>query len=125
MFVSPLSHPLRDTREPLYGARVNLTSEITVQHLAAVIPALLSPEVVQADHYFIPNPAGTGLSPVWDFRTNQILHGQENAVFAGKGAGSVVPPVDPPLWPSQWTHGQTKNISVEYFSQYWFFGGSL
>jgi hypothetical protein len=56
---------------------------------------LLSPEVIQADHYFIPNPTGTGLSPVWDFRTNQRFLGQENAVFVGKGAGSVVPPVDP------------------------------
>jgi hypothetical protein len=85
----------RTIQEPLYDAWVNLTSEITVQHIAVVIPALLSPEVIQADHYFIPNPTGTGLSPVWDFRTNKKFLGQENAVFVGKGAGSVVPPVDP------------------------------
>jgi hypothetical protein len=84
-------------QELLYDAWVNLTSEITVEHLTTVIPALLSPEVVQVDHYFIPNPAGTGLSPVWNFRTNQKLHGQGNAVFVGKGAGSIVPPVGPPL----------------------------
>ena len=86
----------RTIQEPLYEAWVNLTSEITVQHLKAVIPALLSPEVIQSDHYFIPNAAGTGLSPVWDFRTNQRFQGQENAIFVGKGVGSVVPPVGPP-----------------------------
>lgn len=86
----------RSIQEPLYEAWVNLTSEITVQHLTAVIPALLTPEVIQADHYFIPSATGTGLSPVWDFRTSQKFHGQDNAVFVGKGAGSVVPPVDPP-----------------------------
>ena len=80
----------------MYEAWVNLTSEITVQQLAAVIPALISPEVVQSDHYFISNAAGNGISPVWDFRTNQKFQGQENAIFVGKGVGSVVPPVDPP-----------------------------
>jgi hypothetical protein len=87
--------PFGTIQEPLYDAWVILTSEITVQQLTAVIPALLSPEIIQADHYFIPNPAGTGLSLVWDFRTNQKFHGRENVVFVGKGAGSVVPPVDP------------------------------
>jgi hypothetical protein len=83
-------------QEPVHAAWVNLTSEITVQHLTAVIPALLSPEVIQADYYFISNSAGTGLSPVWDFRANQKFHGQENAAFVVKRAESVAPPVDPP-----------------------------
>jgi len=86
----------RTIQEPLYEAWVNLTSEITVQHLTTIIPALVSPEVIQSDHYFIPNAAGNGISPVWDFRTNQKFQGQENAFFVGKGVGSVVPPVDPP-----------------------------
>jgi len=85
----------RTIQEPLYEAWVNLTSEVTVQHIAAVIPALISPEVIQCDHYFIPNAAGTGISPVWDFRTNKKFQGKENAIFVGVGAGSVVPPVDP------------------------------
>ena len=162
----------RTIQEPLYEAWVNMSSEITVQQLTAVIPALLSPEVIQSDHYFIPNAAGSGLSPVWDFRTSQRFQGQENAFFVGVGAGSVVPPVDPAnninwlrvgrvagdiadevyridtiggqpptsvsffllsfrerrlliICPSQCTFGQTKDISVKYVSQYWFYGGSL
>jgi len=141
----------RTIQEPLYSAWVNLTSEITVQEIAAVIPALLAPEVIQSDHYFISNSAG-GLSPVWDFRTNQKFRGQDNAVFVGRGVGSVVPPVDPAdniNWlrvgkvsgdianevyridtiggqpPTSCAHGQTKDISVKYVSQYWFYGGSL
>ena len=85
----------RTIQEPIYEAWVNLTSDITVQEITAVIPFLLSPEVIQADHYFIQSAAGTGLSPVWDFRATQRFQGQENAIFVGKGAGSVVSPVDP------------------------------
>jgi hypothetical protein len=109
-------------QEPLYDAWVNLTPGITVQHLTAAIPASLSPEV-QVENYFIPNTARTEIFPVCDLRTNQKFYEQEKAAFARKGAGSVVPPVDPPLWPLQYTHGQTKDISVEYVSQYWFPGG--
>jgi hypothetical protein len=83
-------------QEPLYDAWVGWPDDSTVQQLAAVIPAFVSPEVIQADHYFIPNPAGAGLSPVWDFRTNQRFQGKDNAFLVGKVAASVVPPVDPP-----------------------------
>ena len=84
----------RTIQEPIYEAWVNMSSEITVQQITAVIPALLSPEVIQSDHFFIPNPAG-GISPVWDFRATQKFRGKENAFFLGTGAGSVVAPVDP------------------------------
>jgi len=139
-------------QEPLYNAWVNLSSEITVQQITAIIPFFLSPEITQADHYFISNPAGAGLSPVWDFRATQRFYGQEDAIIVGKGVGSVVPPVDPAdniNWlrvgkvsgdianevyridtiggqpPTSCTYGQTKDISVRYASQYWFYGGSL
>jgi len=85
----------RTIQEPLYEAWVNMTDEVTVQEILAIIPALLSPEVISSDHYFIPNSAGSGLSPVWDFRTTQRFHGKDDAVFVGRGVGSVVPPVDP------------------------------
>jgi len=73
-----------------------MSQDVTVQEITHIIPALLSPEVIQADHYFIPNPAGTGLAPVWDFRTTKRFLGNQNAIFVGRGVGSVVPPVDPP-----------------------------
>lgn len=76
--------PSGTIQEPLHDAWVSLTSEITVQPLAAFVPALLFPEVVEADHYFIPKPIWMGLPPFWDFGTNQKVHGQENAVLAGR-----------------------------------------
>ncbi|KAF9648750.1 hypothetical protein BDM02DRAFT_3085405, partial [Thelephora ganbajun] len=139
-------------QEPIYKAWVNISNEITVQQVTAVIPALLSPEIIEADHYFIPNAAGTGLSPVWDFRATQRFRDKPDAIFVGKGEASVAPPDDPSKnvnWlrvgkvagsiadevyridtiggqpPTSCTSGQTKDISVRYVSQYWFFGGSL
>lgn len=98
--ISCLAHSspelFRTIQEPIYEAWVNMSQEVTVQEITHIIPALLSPEVIQADHYFIPNPAGTGLAPVWDFRTTKRFLGNENAIFVGRGVGSVVPPVDPP-----------------------------
>ena len=82
-------------QEPLYDAWVNLTSEITVQEITAIIPALLSPDVILADHYFVPSPSGSGLSPVWDFRATQRFHGNQNAFILAAGVGSVAAPVDP------------------------------
>ena len=82
-------------QEPIYQAWVNISQDITVQQITAVIPALLAPEVIQADHYFIPNPAGSGLSPVWDFRATQRFQGKEDAFVVGTGVASVAAPVDP------------------------------
>lgn len=82
-------------QEPLYEAWTNLSSEITVQQITAIIPTLLSPDVIQADHYFVPNPAGTGLSPVWDFRGTKSFHDNQNAYILGASAKSVVSPADP------------------------------
>ena len=83
-------------QEPLYEAWTNLSSEVTVQEITAVTPALLSPEIILADHYFILNPSGTGLSPVWDFRATKSFFGNKNAFMLGAGVASVVSPVDPP-----------------------------
>ena len=86
----------KTVQEPIYQAWINMSQAVTVQQIAHVIPAFLSPDVIQADHYFISNPAGAGLSPVWDFRATQRFQGKQDAIFVGKGVGSVVPPVDPP-----------------------------
>jgi hypothetical protein len=82
-------------QEPLYEAWYNLSSDITVQEITAVTPVLLSPDIILADHYFIPNPAGTGLSPVWDFRATKRYYGNKNAYILGASVGSVVSPDDP------------------------------
>lgn len=82
-------------QEPLYEAWTTLSSEVTVQEITAVTPFLLSPEVILADHYFIPNPAGTGLSPVWDFRATKSFYGNPNAYILGASVKSAVSPVDP------------------------------
>lgn len=85
----------KTVQEPLYEAWADLSSEVTIQQMTAVTPAILSPDIIQADHYFVPNPAGTGLSPVWDFRATKSFHGNRNAYILGASAKSVVAPVDP------------------------------
>lgn len=72
-----------------------MSDDVTVQEITAIIPALLAPEVILCDHYFIPNPTGTGISPFWDFRTTKRFHGDEDAFFVGAGVASVDAPTDP------------------------------
>jgi len=72
-----------------------MPDDVTVQKITAIIPALLAPEVIQADHYFIPNPSGTGIAPLWDFRNTKRFHGKEDAFFVGAGVASVAAPTDP------------------------------
>ena len=74
-----------------------MTSDVTVQQITAILPALLSPDAVLADHYFVPNPSGTGLSPIWDMRATKRFQGNQNAFMLGKSFGSVASPVDPSL----------------------------
>ena len=82
-------------KQPLYAAWVNVSSEITIQEITPIISTFVAPEVILADHYFISNPSGSGISPVWDFRATQRFHGQADAVLVGKSSGTVVAPVDP------------------------------
>ena len=84
-------------QQPLYEAWANMTSDVTVQQITAILPALLSPDVVLADHYFVPNPSGTGLSPMWDMRATKRFQGNQNAFMLGKSDGTVASPVDPSL----------------------------
>jgi len=82
-------------QEPIYEAWIKMSDDVTVQEVTAIIPALLAPEVILADHYFIPNPAGTGIAPLWDFRTSKRFHEKEDAFFVGAGLASVEAPTDP------------------------------
>lgn len=122
----------------------------TVQQLIEALPSVVPQNMILAQHYFIKNAAG-GISPVWDFRATQKFKGTENAVFVGKALANT-PDADPTknvAWlhlgkvsgdisdeiyriftvggvaPSSCVSGTTKDISVKYTSQYWFYGGSL
>jgi len=122
----------------------------TVQQLIETMPNVVPPKMILSQHYFIKNTAG-GISPVWDFRATEKFKGVENAVFVGKASANVsdANPTKNVPWlhlgnvsgdisdevyriltvggvaPSSCVSGTTKDISVKYTSQYWFFGGSL
>lgn len=122
----------------------------TVQQLIEALPYIVPANMILAQHYFIKNSAG-GISPTWDFRATPKFKGVENAVFVGKALANT-PDVNPTKnvpWlhlgkvsgdisdeiyriltvggvaPSSCVSGTTKDISVKYTSQYWFYGGSL
>jgi len=123
---------------------------VTVQQLIEILPKVVPPNLILSQHYFIKNAAG-GISPVWDFRATPKFKGIENAVMVGKALANT-PDADPTKnvpWlhigkvsgdisdeiyriytvggvaPSSCVSGATKDISVKYTSQYWFYGGSL
>jgi hypothetical protein len=123
---------------------------VTIQQLIASLPDIVPPNMILSQHYFITNAAG-GISPVWDFRATQKFKGVPNAVFVGKALANT--PDASPTKNVAWLHvgkvsgdisdevyriytvggvappscvsGTTKDISVKYVSQYWFYGGSL
>jgi len=123
---------------------------VTIQQLIETLPNVVPANLILSQHYFIRNAAG-GISPVWDFRATQKFKGVENAVFVGRALANI-PDVNPTKnipWlhigkvsgdisdeiyriytvggvaPSSCVSGTTKDISVKYTSQYWFYGGSL
>ncbi len=56
----------------------------------------LFPLSVLSQHFFQPNPVtGTGVSPVWDFRSNPRFKDKDDAYILGRANGSVPSPQDP------------------------------
>ncbi|KAF7325650.1 hypothetical protein MKEN_00414900 [Mycena kentingensis (nom. inval.)] len=49
---------------------------------------------VLGEHYFVPNPSGTGLSPVWDFRHS--FPDNHNALVLAEKVGGIPAPTGPP-----------------------------
>jgi len=123
---------------------------ITVQQLIDTLPKIVPSCAILSQHYFVKNAAG-GISPAWDFRTNPKFQGVPGALFVGKVLAKT-PDANPTKnvpWlhvgkdsgdisdeiyriytvggvaPSSCVSGTTKDISVKYTSQYWFYGGSL
>ncbi|KAM5531241.1 hypothetical protein V8D89_015107 [Ganoderma adspersum] len=129
--------------------------ELVPQPIQAIIDVLhqLNPPTVLAQHFFQPNPVtGSGVSPVWDFRSNPRFKGHDDAFILAKGNGSIPSPQDPRkdvAWlhvvkvqgdiaddvfrfdtvggqpPTSCTYGTDKDISVKYVSKYIFYGGSI
>jgi len=123
---------------------------VTVQQLITALPNIVPADMILSQHYFINNTAG-GISPVWDFRTTQRFKGVQNAVIVAKALantpdsnptknvpwlhlGKVSGDISDEVYriftvggvaPSSCVSGTTKDISVKYASQYWFYGGSL
>jgi len=123
---------------------------VTIQQLIQALPNVVPECMILAQHYFIQNGAG-GISPAWDFRAAPKFEGVAGALFVGKPLANI-PDADPTkniAWlhigkvsgdisdevyristvggvaPSSCVSGTTKDISVKYTSQYWFYGGSL
>jgi len=124
--------------------------DVTIQQLIQALPNVVPECTILSQHYFIKNSAG-GISPAWDFRATQKFMGVAGALFVGKALANT-PDADPTKnipWlhigkvsgdisdeiyristvggvaPTSCVSGTTKDISVKYTSQYWFYGGSL
>ena len=72
--------------------------ELVPQPIQAIIDVLhqLNPPTVLAQHFFQPNPVtGSGVSPVWDFRSNPRFKGHDDAFVLARGNGSIPSPQDP------------------------------
>ncbi|KAJ7635062.1 hypothetical protein FB45DRAFT_790570 [Roridomyces roridus] len=102
-------------------------------------------------HFFVPSPSGTGLSPEWNF-ASASLAGHPNAFVIGAKVGDIPSPNGPPAidWlmlnnatatgvlarqifrintvngdaPASCTPGEA-DISVKYSSTYWFYGSAF
>ncbi|KAH9939559.1 hypothetical protein B0H21DRAFT_35619 [Amylocystis lapponica] len=110
---------------------------------------LLNPPEILAQHYFVPNPSGTGLSPKWDFTSSGKFRGNSSAFLIGKGNGTLPSPDNSTTdvaWlevlsiqgaiakevlrldtvggqpPASCKFGSSQNISVDYTANYLFYG---
>ncbi|KAJ7288283.1 hypothetical protein C8J57DRAFT_1494596 [Mycena rebaudengoi] len=74
------------------------TIQTTAYKLWAAAPASAKPSSIRAvptllgDHYFVPSPSGTGISPKWDFTSAGPNAGNATAfIIAAKAAGIAAP----------------------------------
>ncbi|PCH35191.1 hypothetical protein WOLCODRAFT_166107 [Wolfiporia cocos MD-104 SS10] len=134
-----------------YNVWSNLSEVVSIAEVIDYIHSVNPPQNL-AQHYFVPNPVGTGLSPKWDFTSSGEFNGNPNAYVIGRVNGTLPSPDDPTkdvTWlevlnvqgdiadevfrfdtvggqpPSSCTYGSSANISVDYVSKYIFYGGSI
>ncbi|TFK49042.1 hypothetical protein OE88DRAFT_1809918 [Heliocybe sulcata] len=139
---------------PLFNTIPNITYaawDITPEAVTPLdlISAFSGDPIVLGQHYFIPNPFGSGVSPKFDF-TSARDKGNANAFVVGARAGDLPAPTgnQDADWlqlngvqgelattvyriqtkggqpPASCTPGSSP-ISVKYAAQYWFFGSTL
>lgn len=120
------------------------TTGITIQEVITTLG--LTPDAAMlGQHYYVPNPMGSGLSPKWDFTLSGVTAGNPNAYVIGVKIGDLpssdssdiddlmVKAVEGELAsevfrvetnggqpPTQCAAGDS-NITVKYTAQYWFF----
>jgi len=133
----------------MYGAWKNTDEQATPQQVIATLnefPVLS----VLGQHYYVPNPSGSGVSPKWDFTSSGANKGNANAYMIGAKVGDIESPdsqtnIDSLMVknirgeladlvfrvennggqpPASCSAREAQNITVRYVSQYWFFGGS-
>lgn len=69
------------------------TTNLTVQEIIATLRLTSDPSVL-GQHYYVPNPVGSGLSPKWDFTSSGVTAGDPNAYVIGAKIGDL-PSSDP------------------------------
>ncbi|KAH7921701.1 hypothetical protein BV22DRAFT_1132037 [Leucogyrophana mollusca] len=142
--------PVFDTAPALaYTAWDATTGLVTPQDVIAALSIVPLP-VVLGQHYYVPNPAGSGLSPKWDFTSSGGTYGNTAAYAVGAKIGDLPSPdtklnidslmvkvvegnLASEIFRVQNNGGQppasctsaSQNVSVKYTAQYWFFGGSI
>lgn len=120
------------------------TTGITIQEVINTLGRTHDPAVL-GQHYYVPNPMGSGLSPKWDFTSSGATAGNPNAYVIGVKIGDLpssdsndidnlmVKAVEGELAsevfrvetnggqpPTQCAAGDS-NITIKYTAQYWFF----
>lgn len=76
------------------GARVGAPNQLGVRSTYILHSHCISRKNKQF-HYFVTSPTGTGLSPVWDFRSTGAFAGNATAFVIGAKVGDILAPTDP------------------------------
>ncbi|KAJ7124313.1 hypothetical protein C8R44DRAFT_734821 [Mycena epipterygia] len=73
----------------------NIWDKASPKTTANSIGRLVDAPTLLGFHYFINSPTGTGLSPVWDFRSKGAFAGNATAFVVGAKVGDILAPSDP------------------------------
>jgi len=64
---------------------------------ATSIGSRVSAPVLRGFHYFVTSPSGTGISPIWDFRSTGKFAGNATAYVLGAKVGDIKAPTNSPV----------------------------
>jgi hypothetical protein len=88
LWSTPLFNPAVDI---LYDAWKEVPASITTQELISTVGGLPKNSAVLGQHYYVPSPTGTGVSPKWDFTSALFKGNPEAFVIASKTAQTNAP----------------------------------